>query len=256
MGIYCMSTSRLSDSERAVVEYINKQQCIINLLSIEDVAEGAFVSNATVSRAIRKCGFSSFAEMKFRLSEDAKQNAATYEMNHILSKSYTECIETIKSIDVQSVIETVRLIRNASVVYILANGLTSLIANEFAIQLQCQKIKVCLITDSEMMRKMNLFATEDDLVMVLSVKNSTPELSVGLKLAKEANAKVVTCCCTQGTTLEEFSDITIYGHTQPIYPNRIFGGTSRLALMIITRTIVEYMAGENDRANEELNKEQ
>ena len=54
--------------------------------------------------------------------------------------------------------------------------------------------------------------------------------------------------------LEEFSDITIYGHTQPIYPNRIFGGTSRLALMIITRTIVEYMAGENDRTQEELNK--
>lgn len=248
MEIYCMSTCRLSDSERAVVEYINKQQCIINLLSIDDVAQGAFVSNATVSRAIRKCGFSSFAEMKFRLSEDAKQNVVTYEMNRVLSKSYTECIETIKRIDISSVIEIVRLLRTASVVYILANGLTALIANEFAIQLQCQKIKVCLITDSEMMRKMNLFATSDDLVFVLSVKNSTPELSVGIKLAKEANAKVVTCCCTRGTVLDELSDIMLYGYTQPIYPNRIFGGTSRLALMIMTRTIVEYMAGETDRA--------
>jgi len=244
MEIYCMPTCRLSDSERAVVDYINKQQCIINLLSMEDIAQGAFVSNATVSRAIRKCGFSSFQEMKFRLSEDAKQDAETSQMNRVLSMSYTECMETIKQIDIPSVLRVVELLREASVVYILANGLTGLIANEFAIQLQCQKIKVCLITDSEMMRKMDLFSTSKDLVFVLSVKNSTPELSIGVRLAKSAGAKVVTCCCTRGTVLDELSDVVLYGYTQPIYPNRIFGGTSRLALMIMTRTIVEYMAGE------------
>lgn len=244
MEITCMPTCHLTDSERAAVEYINKQSCIINLLSIEDIAIGAFVSNATVSRAVRKCGFSSFQEMKFRLSEDAKQSAELSQMNRVLSMSYTECIETIKQIDIPSVIHAVELIRKASVIYILANGLTSLIANEFAIQLQCQKIKVCLITDSEMMRKMDLFATADDLVFVLSVKNSTPELSIGVKLAKAAGARVVTCCCTRGTVLDELSDIILYGYTQPIYPNRIFGGTSRLALMIMSRTIVEYMVGE------------
>lgn len=216
----------------------------MNLLSIEDVAQGAFVSNATVSRAVRKCGFSSFQEMKFRLSEDAKQNTEISQMNRVLSMSYTECMETIKQIDVPSVIKIAEMLRSASVVYILANGLTSLIANEFAIQLQCQKIQVCLITDSEMMRKMDLFATPKDLIFVLSVKNSTPELSIGVRLAKAAGAKVVTCCCTRGTVLDELSDIVLYGYTQPIYPNRIFGGTSRLALMIMTRTIVEYMVGE------------
>ena len=242
----CLPEKQLTDSERAVVEYINQQQCIINLLSIEDIAEGAFVSNATVSRAIRKCGFSSFSEMKYRLSEDAKSNQQAYEMNRILSKSYTECIETIKRIDIGAVLEIVRHIRSSSVVYILANGLTALIANEFAIQLQCQKIKVVLISDSEMMRKMNLFATAEDLVFVLSVKNSTPELSIGVRLAKQMGAKVVGCCCTKGTVLDELSDVMLYGYSQPIYPNRIFGGTSRLALMMMTRTIVEYMASENE----------
>ena len=246
MKIMCTPTCRLSDSERAAVEYINKQICIINLLSIEDIAEGAFVSNATVSRAVRKCGFSSFSEMKFRLTEAADQSTEMSQMNRVLSMSYTECIETIKQIDIPSVIRVAELIRGASVVYILANGLTALIANEFAIQLQCQKIKVCLITDSEMMRKMDLFATPNDLIFVLSVKNSTPELSIGVRLAKASGSQVVTCCCTRGTVLDELSDIVLYGYTQPIYPNRIFGGTSRLALMIMTRTIVEYMAGEFD----------
>ena len=51
MEIKCELGMRLSDAERAVVEYINGKQCVIELLSISDVAEGAFVSNATVSRA-------------------------------------------------------------------------------------------------------------------------------------------------------------------------------------------------------------
>ena len=63
--------------------------------------------------------------------------------------------------------------------------------------------------------------------------------------SERAGAEVVTCCCTKDTVLDELSDVVLYGYTQPIYPNRIFGGTSRLALMIMTRTIVEYMAGEN-----------
>ncbi len=246
--MHCFTEKQLTDSERAVIEYINRQQYIINLLSIEDVAQGAFVSNSTVSRAIRKCGFASFSEMKYRLSEKSESDSAEYKMNRVLSKSYAECVETIKQIDIGSVMEIARLIREASAVYLLANGLTALIANEFATQLQCQKIKVCVISDSEMMRKMDLFANKGDLAFVLSVKNSTPELSIGLRLARKVGAKTVGCCCTKGTALDELTDIMLYGYSQPIYPNRIFGGTSRLALMIMTRTIVEYMASEEEQA--------
>lgn len=246
----CSPIQPLTDSERAAIDYINKQECIINLLSIEDVAEGAFVSNATVSRAIRKCGFSSFSEMKFRLSEEAKENSAKHEMNRVLSKSYTECIETIKRIDIPSVIKAVQMIREASLVYVLASGLTALVANEFEVQLQCQKIRVCVVSDSEMMRKMDLFCTERDLVLVLSVKNSIPELSIGARLAKKKGAKVISLCCTQGTELDDVSDMTIYGYSQPIYPNHLFGGASRLGLMIVTRTIIEYMASEGEQITE------
>lgn len=241
MELRCQPNQHLSEAERAVVGYINRQKYIISLLSISDIAEGAFVSNATVSRAIRKCGFSSLSEMKFRLTEEAKENQDTHKMNRILSMSYTECMETIKQIDIPSIIESVRLLREASVVYVLANGLTALLANEFAVQLQCQKINVCLISDAQMMKKMGLLATKDDLVFILSVKNSAPELAEAAKLSRKMGAKVITFCCTHGTVLDELSDICIYGYTQSICPNELFGATSRLGLMIITRTVVEYM---------------
>lgn len=246
MNLICSPDKRLSEAERSVVDYINKQQCIINLLTISDIAEGAFVSNATVSRAIRKCGFASLSEMKFRFAEDGHENQKAHEMNKILSKSYVECLETIKRIDIEAVIRIADLLHSAGVVYLLANGLTALVAEDFSVQLQCQRISVCVISDAQMMRKMDLLATARDLVVVLSVKNSAPELLIGAQLAKKKGAQVVTCCLTRGTALDEVSDIVVYGHTQTILPNQLFGSTSRLGLTIITRTIVEYMMTQAD----------
>ncbi len=241
MTIISTPGQRLSEAERSVIEYINRQQGIINLLSISDIAEGAFVSNSTVSRAIRKCGFASLSEMKFRLAEDARSDQQTYEMNRILSKSHTECLETIKRIDIEAILRITEQLKAAGTVYLLANGLTSLVAEEFAFQLQCQHINVYPIADSEMMRRLDLLVRPSDLVIVLSVRNSTPELCIGAKLAKKAGATVAVCCLTEGTSLDEVADIAVYGCSQSIAPNRLFGSTSRLGLFIITRTIVEYM---------------
>jgi DNA-binding MurR/RpiR family transcriptional regulator len=99
-----------------------------------------------------------------------------------------------------------------------------------------------------MMRKMDLFCSEKDLVFVLSVKNSTPELSIAMRLAKKNGAKVACCCCSEGTVLDELSDMMLYGYSQTVYPNRFFGGVSRTGLMIMTRTIVEYMESENEQS--------
>ena len=241
MKLHCKAGQHLSSAEQAVVDYINEQQFFNDLLSISDIAEGAFVSIATVSRAIRKCGFSSLAEMKFRMTESMKENPQTYKMNRVLSMSYTECTETIKQIDIPTVIEIARVLRESSTIYLLANGITSLVASEFALQLQCQKIHCEAISDSQMMKRMDLLAEKGDVVFIISLQNTMPELVMGAKLAKQKGATVITCCCTRGTALDEVSDLILYGYTQSIYSNKLFGCASRLGLFIITRTIAEYM---------------
>lgn len=244
----CLPDQPLSAAERSVVDYINKQRLIINLLSISDIAEGAFVSNATVSRAIRKCGFSSLSEMKFRMAEDDKTTPGAYEMNRILSRSYEECLETLKSIDIPTVVEVVRRLRRARRVFLLANGLTALIAEEFALQLQCQHVNAFVISDTEMMLRLGQLLDERDAVFVLSVKCSREELATGARSAKRQGATVMGACCTVGTPLDDVCELLVRGFAKEIQPNRSFGGVSRLGLLIITRTIVEYMdANINDQ---------
>lgn len=244
MKIVCEPDKQLSDSEREAIEYINRNQHMIPSMSISDLAEKAYVSTATISRAVRKCGFESLTEMKYRLSIEWKEEKS-YVINDILSKSYSECIKTIENISIDSVVNVVNCLRRAKTIYLLACGVTALVAEEFEFQLHCQRFNVCTISDPEIMRRMDRLATKDDLVIIISVKNTSADLLNCAKLVKQTNAKVITLCCKAGTPLEEISDISIIGHFQPITPNADFGSTSRLGLFIITRTIIEYLIADD-----------
>lgn len=231
----------LSESERSVMEYINEHQNLISEMSISNIAEKAFVSNATVSRAIRKCGFGSLFELKYRLSLAPPELHKSYTVNQILSKSYRECIQTLQSIDIPAILQIIHMMRVAERVFVIANGLTALVAQEFTTYLQYQKINAWCISDTNVMRVMDRLITKDDLLIVVSVKNTMPELSIAAGLAKAAGGKVATLCCKKGTELEEYSDFIVYGSTLDLGPHLAVDTTSRLGLYIITRTITEYM---------------
>ena len=119
--------------------------------------------------------------------------------------------------------------------------MTYLVVQEFEFQLQCQGYHVWSISDSQMLKQLDKFVSSEDVVFVLSVANSTPELAIAAKLSKKKGAKLVVCCCTSGTELETLADVFILGYSTLIVPNHLYKSTSRLALHIIMRTITEYL---------------
>ena len=67
-----------------VVDYINANEAIIGDLTISEIAEHAYCSMSTVSRAIRKCGYASLAEMRVKLASAAKSQEQSLLVNEIL----------------------------------------------------------------------------------------------------------------------------------------------------------------------------
>lgn len=241
MILTCSIEHDLTESERMVVDYINANEAIISELTISQIAEHAYCSMSTVSRAIRKCGYASLAEMRVKLSSAAKAQDESLLVNEILAKSYVECTRTIENIQTSAILKIVEYIRQANRIFIISSGSTVLVAQELEFHLQCQRCSVWTISDSRMQSQMDRFAKEGDLVIIISVANSTPELAIAAERSKQQGANVVVCCCKPNTPLEQFADVFLLGYSQPIFPNHIYGGTSRLALQIFVRTIVEYM---------------
>lgn len=241
MFLKCEQGCHLTTAEQLAIDYINENENIIAELTITDIARLAYVSPSAVSRAIRKCGVMNMTDMRCKLAagEVTKKN---FVVNEILDKSYMDCVKTIERIDTAAILKVIELIHSARIIHVLAGGTTRLVAEEFEFQLQSQGYNAYLQCDSGVMKRMEGLVTSENLVIIFTVRNDTPDLIIGAETVKKQGGTLVVCCCEEGTTLEQFADIMIYGYSQRIYPKRGFDTTSRLGLQVIVRTIVEYLA--------------
>ena len=241
MKLSCYMGRKLTAAEQTVIDYIAENEQLAAELTITDIAERAFVSPATVSRAIRKCGYENLTELRYQIASRDKLPSNLVLVNEILAKSYEECIRTLENIRISAIMQVAEHIRRANRIFIIGCGITNLVAQEFEFQLQCQGYHVWSLSDSEMLKRMDKLVSPEDVVFIFSVANSTPELALAARLSKQQNAKVVVVCCKAGTPLEEIADIFILWQSSMIAPNYQYGSTSRLALQIIMRTIIEYL---------------
>ncbi len=234
----------LSASERTVIDFLNKNERLIPELSITKIAEKTYVSSATVSRTIQKCGFSGINELRYKISQQKQEKStfdAPYVVNNILAKSFRECTQTIDDIDSTTIYQIIEYIKSAQRIFIYARGFTALIADEFQMYLQLLGYNAIIVKDSMWMKNTEQIVTSDDIIIILSIRNSTPELAISAQSAKKVGAKVVTICCKSKTNLEKYSDITIIGHSEQIMEVSGLTVYSRIPLLIITRTIIEYI---------------
>lgn len=236
--------AKLSESEKCVIDYLNKNEDKIPFMSITNIAEKTFTSSATVSRTIQKCGFQGISELRYKISQKESENetdSSPYVVNNILAKSFRECTKTIDNLCITSILQTIEYIKSAKRIFIYSRGFTSLIAEEFQMYLQLLGYNAIIVKDVMWMNNTDKIVTEEDLVIILSLRNSTPELCNSARFAKRRGAKVITICCKSPTDLEKFSDITIIGYTEKIMHSCGQTVYSRIPLLIITRTIIEYI---------------
>lgn len=232
---------KLTPTEKSVVNYINLNSNKLANMSIVDVAEESFTSPATVSRTIKKCGFEGFSELRYKVSAKEENNIDSRKVNEILGKSLIEVTKTIENISITNVLEIVKLIKDSKRIYILARGLTELVAEEFNLKLQLLGYNTFLIVDPNIMLKICKTIDKEHLVITFSLREGTKEIIQSAKSAKEAGAKVIACCCVRKGYLEEISDVTLIGYKQSRTAIKEFEVTSRLPLYIISRVIIDYL---------------
>lgn len=194
----------LSESERCVIDFINQNEAKIPLLSITSIADKTFTSPATVTRAIQKCGFQGITELRYKLSQDTKDEQtlrSPYAVNEILDKSFRECTKTIDNLNITSILQTIDYIKHSKRIFIYARGFTALIAEEFQMYLQLLGYDAVIVKDVMWMIHTDKIVTADDTVVILSIRNSTKELARSARIAKKIGAKVITCCCKTPTDL-------------------------------------------------------
>lgn len=242
---------KLTMSEKIIVNFINENESKMMNMSIVDIADLTFTSPATVSRTIRKIGMNGFTELRYRLLNQNKQDTETlaYQgVNRILEKSLIEVSRTIENISLRDIIEIVNAIDGAKRIYLLARGLSELVAQEFDAKIKLMGYNAFLISDPNIMVKLAKNIKQDELVIAFSLRGETDSIVEAVRNAKENGVKVIGCGCEKNSTLNSLADIMIVGEKHRDISIKEFEVTSRIPLQVISRVIIDYLIEWGPRA--------
>lgn len=232
MILHCQEGQQLTNSEQKVIECINNNPETISNMGIIELAEQAFVSVATLSRALRKCGVEKITDIRYRVAKD------NFTTNNILNDIRTEYTNTIQQIDLNLISEIVDYIYSAKRIFIFGNGVATLVAEELEFYLRYMKINA-RAENLVMLAGNKLDIRKEDLIMAFTITDEKEEMAKYIQQYKSDEVKIVTCCCNSDITLTKFSDVNVVGCTSEISSKQSGDIGSCLGLRMVVRAIIE-----------------
>jgi RpiR family transcriptional regulator, carbohydrate utilization regulator len=171
----------ISNSEEAVFDYLEKNFKTIPKITVTQLADKSFTSQATVNRACKTLGFFGFSELKFAIAQDLQlMNTVTTRhisrTENILSKIYFEGTQQV----VKQILDGNRK------VLLFGLGASDISAQYFQRQLLYFGIPTIIIEQEKMLDNFR-----DYLLFVLSSSGETMRCLQLVKRAKELNMTVL-----------------------------------------------------------------
>lgn len=248
--------SKLSDSDKYLINYIEKNYLDMVNLSIIKLSEDANVSTSTIVRCMKKLDYSGFTDFKFQIAtEISNTNPKSLEqVEYIDSQIQTAIIKNKEEVDktvryIQSSIieDAISAIKYSKKVTIFARGFSEHISNEMTIKLQLLNKYTEEHNDPNIIRIKSKTFTKDDLVIFISLNGETEELVEAAEYCKNLNVKTICLTTNKEGRLYELCDIILLGFKSdknylPEYEVR-----SRLPLQVLSRILLDAYVIRNDQ---------
>ena len=196
----------LTVSEKKLADYILSNQDALACLSISQLAAGATVAEATVSRFCRRVGYSNYARFKVAAANTSLRfkpanNPLSGQIEQgdtvdtIARKLYTAEMEaigqTMDLLDPDAVLRATDLLEKAGRVLCMGQGGSMLIAQEAAHLFATVDNRFVAVVDSHMQAIAAAMMEPEDVVLFFSYSGSTRAMMETLKLARERRGKVI-----------------------------------------------------------------
>lgn len=242
----------LTETEQNIVAFLNGNMEKVASMSIIDVADATYSSPATVSRAVKKCGISGFAELRYILAQELATAKETIDVNEIFNKSRLEVLNTIDHLKIETILSVVKELCQAKRIYLLSCGLSKHVAQEFALKLQLLGYNILSIADdSAIMQEITRNVKAQELVIIFSLSGKTEELVRAAENVISLGARIVCITCgTPEATLARMANIAIFGYKHSHVSIKTVDATSRLPLYVISRIIVDYLVIQHQQEKE------
>ena len=183
-------------------------------LSSRNIAKCLYVSEASLSRFAKKCGYKGYRELSFSYEKDLEYEQSGIpihkDVNHFAKKIYgyyqNILRENCERVDEQQVRRIAEMLDNCRRVIIYGVGSSGIAAREIQFRFMRLGLDVEAITDPHKIRMHSVVLDDNYLVIGLSLSGQTPEVLDGLCAAKKNKAKVILATSNEKPQIRENCD--------------------------------------------------
>jgi DNA-binding MurR/RpiR family transcriptional regulator len=253
-----------SASNRAIADYVLRNQVRVTALGVEELAEACEVSTATISRFARDLGFRNYAAMRGAVAETlqsvlhpVEKLRSTIERRATRSSKPAPALESLGY--AEAAITATRhalgdgqvdrigaVLTRARAVYVLGFGLSSFLAGTLAMHLQpfCRQVVEAAASGGTEVAASHLATiTARDVLVVISLPRYTLAAVSLTRFARDSGATIVAITDAPASPLAELGHHVLYAHgAHPVLPS-----SSSAALAIIEALAVSLMT--SNKAN-------
>ncbi|MEZ3434294.1 MAG: MurR/RpiR family transcriptional regulator [Lachnospiraceae bacterium] len=192
----------LTPVEKNIADYFLRTKNISDF-SAKAIADSLYVSEASLTRFAKKCGYKGFREFIYSLK--ISTSASADNVNEIVQRvtsSYKHILDKNLQLINETQMETLAFsISRSRRILIYGIGISGIVAQEFKLRLMRLGLLVDAVTDAHLMKISSALVDENHLIIALSISGKTKELLNGIKTAKEHGAYVVLLTSSKDSSL-------------------------------------------------------
>lgn len=163
-------------------------------LSSKSVSQKLFVSEASLSRFAKKCGYKGYREFIFCYQQNGGLNVHTPANSHIkmVFSDYQELLNKSYSlIDELQIGRIVHIIASRKRIYVYGKGSSGLAAMEMKLRFMRIGVTIEAITDADIMKMNSVLLDSDCAAIGISVSGKSESVLNSLKAAKRCGAVTI-----------------------------------------------------------------
>lgn len=176
--------------------------------SAKAVSAKLFVSEASLSRFAKKCGYRGYREFIYQYEETfvVKKDTMAGNTRTVLNMYQELLNKTYSLIDEKQIAHICKLLARADRVSVCGKGSSGLVAREMESRFMRIGVDVDSITDADRMKMQTVFMNDRCLAVGISISGETDDILYFLQEAHKRRAKTVLITAQKYDELEEFCD--------------------------------------------------
>lgn len=215
----------LKSAERRVADYILEHPSDVMNSTINELADKTGTSYATITRLIRKIGFSGFRDMKKSLYEDTLSNTSLDTLNTIVRLQentsdeicrnlYQQCIGIMdacyRQIDLKALENAADIILKCHELNIIGTGLSAIIARYAYLHFLRIGLNVHCDEDATTYKMRASLMKEDDVLFVVSSSGRSSNILECAGIAQKNGTQIIALCDYAISPLSQTADVALF----------------------------------------------